>query len=237
MSHPATAEATPALDLEREAVRIVDEVAGGGVAIIPLDVAYGIIGHTESAIRQIFTAKRRSYGKPSGMFGNWDLFNEIYPLDQRERDVVRAIILDHDLPFSIVAPFRPDAPHLAGLDPFVLETTTKNDTLDMLLNAGALHNEMTRLSRERQVAVVGSSANLSLAGSKYRLADIEEPVRAAANLEIDGGLSKYHSDQGLSSTIVDLRDYKTVRIGHCYDAICDILLEDFGIDLKSIGMA
>lgn len=237
MSHSASAENAPALDLEREAARIVDAVAGGGVAIIPLDVAYGIVGHTESAIRQIFTAKQRSYGKPSGMFGNWDLFTEIYPLGQRERDVVRAIILDHDLPFSIVAPFRPGAPHLAALDPFVLKTTTKNSTLDMLMNAGALHNEMTRLSRERQVAVVGSSANLSLAGAKYRLDDIEEPVRAAADLEIDGGLSKYHSDQGLSSTIVDLRNYKTVRVGHCYDAICDLLLKDFRIDLKSNGMA
>ena len=237
MSHPVLAETTPALDLEREAVRIVDVVAGGGVAIMPLDVAYGIIGHTESAIRHIFTAKQRSYEKPSGMFGNWDLFNEIYPLEQRERDVVRAIILDNDLPFSIVAPFRPDVPHLAGLDSFVLETTTKNGTLDMILNAGALHNEMTRLCRERQVAVVGSSANLSLAGSKYRLDDIEEPVRAAADLVIDGGLSKYHSDEGLSSTIVDLRNYKTVRVGHCYDAICHLLLEDFRIDLKSNGMA
>ena len=224
-------------DLKDRAHDVIEVIASGGVAIIPLDVAYGIVGHSRRAVESIFAAKKRSYEKPSGMFSNWDMFNEIHIVGARERDVVKAIILDHNLPFSVVAPFRRDHPILRGLDPFVLETTTKEGTLDMLLNAGPLHNEMTRLAHERTLAVVGSSANLSLQGSRYRLEDIDEPVRAAADIEIDGGLSKYHNDRGLSSTIIDLRSYKTVRVGVCYDRICAILLKDFGIDLRANGPA
>lgn len=224
-------------NVEQKAADVIDVVAAGGVAIIPLDVAYGIVGNSRRAIETIFSAKNRSYEKPSGMFSNWDLFNEIHITGGRERDVVRAVIMDHDLPFSVVAPFRGNHPMFESIDPFVLEHTTKNDTLDMLLNAGPLHNEMTRLSHERLMPVVGSSANLSLMGSKFRLEDIEAPVRQAADIEFDGGLSKYHNGQGLSSTIIDLRTYKTVRKGVCYDRICEILLEDFGIDLVAMGSA
>lgn len=217
--------------------QIIDVVAQGGVAIIPLDVAYGIIGNSRAAIERIFTVKKRSYEKPSGFFSNWDLFTEIQIVDDRDRDVVRAITLDNDLPFSTVAPFRPDHPIFRDMDPFVLEHTTKDGTLDMLMNAGPVHNEMTRLAHETLTPVVGSSANISLAGSKYRLEDIEAPVRAAADIEFDTGPSKYRNDDGYSSTIIDVRSYKTVRKGVCYDRICAILLRDFGIDLVANGPA
>ena len=85
--------------------------------------------------------------------------------------------------------------------------------------------------------IFGSSANTSLQGSKYRLEDIEPKVREAADIEIDHGLSKYHNAEGRSSTIIDLKDYKTIRIGVCYDQICEIIKKNFDIDLKAIGLA
>ncbi len=212
---------------------LLDCVAAGGTAIIPLDTAYGFIGHAPDAVRHIFTTKRRSYDKPSGMFSNWELFCEIHVVGQRKRDLVRAIIADHDLPFSVVGPFRADHPLLKRLDPFVLESTTKDGTLDMLLNAGALHNELARLALEREVCVVGSSANVSLSGSKYRLEDIEPEIREAADIELDGGTSRYANPLGHASTIVDLRTLATVRVGVCYDEICGILARDFGLDLRA----
>ena len=87
-------------DVVLQSGQLLDIIAGGGVAILPLDVAYAIVGNSEAAIRRIFTAKERSYEKPSGMFSNWDLFNEIQIVGARERDIVRAIIFDHDLPMS-----------------------------------------------------------------------------------------------------------------------------------------
>ena len=225
------------LDLKADAARTLDVIEKGGVAIIPLDVAYAIVGHSADSIRRIFSAKNRSFEKPSGMFSNWQLFNEIHITGERERDIVDAVINKHNLPFSVVAPFRQDHPMIAGIDPFVIQNSTKAGTLDMLLNAGDLHNEMTRLSIERQMAVVGSSANTSLTGSKFRLNEVDAPVLEAADIKVDGGLCKYHNPDGRSSTIIDLKDFKTIRVGVCYDAICDVFREGFDIDLKAIMAA
>jgi tRNA A37 threonylcarbamoyladenosine synthetase subunit TsaC/SUA5/YrdC len=223
--------------IEQQAERVVDVIADGGVAIIPLDVAYGIVGNSEAAIHRIFMAKNRSFKKPSGMFSNWELFCDIQITKPRDKDAVRSIIFDHDLPFSTVAPYRVDHPMFAGLAPFVVEHSSRNGTIDMLLNAGDFHDEMTRLSMGRSLPVLGSSANTSLTGSKYRLQDIDAPVLAAADIALDGGLSKYHNAAGLSSTIVDLTTYQTVRIGICYEEICAILMDEFAIDLKANGLA
>ena len=225
------------LSIAEAAGRAVERIALGGVVIVPLDVAYAIVGNSGEAIARIFAAKRRSFDKPSGCFANWELFNEIQVCGPRERDVVRAVVLDNDLPLSTVAPFRREHPFLARLAPFALEHSSLAATLDMLFNAGAFHNAMAALSAERQLPILGSSANTSLTGSKFTLAEVDGEVRRAADLEIDGGKSKYANPEGVSSTIIDLRSYKTLRKGVCYDAIAGILKRDFKIDLYANGMA
>lgn len=223
-------------DVVAQSKELLDVIEGGGVAILPLDVAYAIVGNSEDSIRRIFTAKNRSFEKPSGMFSNFDLLEEIQIMEDWKKDIVRAVIFDNDLPMSTVAPFRADHPMFKNVAPFVLKNTSKVGTLDMLLNAGVFHNEMTKQSFERGMPVVGSSANTSLKGSKYRLEDIEEPVRAAGDMLVDGGQSKYHNAEGLSSSIIDFTSFKTIRIGVCYDKLCEIFLK-FDIDLKKNGMA
>jgi tRNA A37 threonylcarbamoyladenosine synthetase subunit TsaC/SUA5/YrdC len=225
------------LSIAEAAQRCVGQIAAGGLVIVPLDVAYAIVGNSAEAIARIFAAKRRSFDKPSGCFANWELFNEIQICGPRERDLVRAVILDNDLPLSTVAPFRRGHPFLAGLEPFALEHSSKAGTLDMLMNAGAFHNAMTALSAARQLPILGSSANTSLTGSKFRLDEVDAEVRQVADLAIDGGPSKYANPEGVSSTIIDLRSFKTVRKGVCYDAIAGILQRHFGIDLYANGMA
>ena len=56
-------------DVDQEARDVLEVLDGGGIAIIPLNVAYAILARTEAAIRRIFEVKKRSYDKPSGMFG------------------------------------------------------------------------------------------------------------------------------------------------------------------------
>ena len=226
-----------AYDMKTDAAKVVDAVEAGGVAIVPLDVAYAITGNSEAAMRRIFTAKQRSFEKPSGMLSNWRLFNDIQICGERERAVVNCVINEHDLPMSTVAPFRTDHPLFAKVAPFVIGHSSKAGTLDMLLNAGELHDELTSQATQRGLPLFGSSANTSLQGSKYRLRDIEAPVLQAADIALDHGTSKYCNDQGRSSSIIDLRDFKTIRVGVCYQRICEILLQRFDIDLQAIGMA
>ena len=224
-------------DMKKEAMRVIDTVEAGGVAIVPLDVAYAITGNSEGAMRRIFTSKNRSFAKPSGMLSNWQLFNDIQICGERERAVVNCIINEHDLPMSTVAPFHADHPLFTNVAPFVIGHSSKAGTIDMLLNAGELHNELTGQAYARGLPLFGSSANTSLQGSKYRLEDIEAPVREAADIALDHGTSKYANDEGRSSSIIDLRDFKTIRIGVNYERIADILLQEFGIDLQAKGMA
>lgn len=230
-----TDAAVPVERLQRDVARVLEVVYGGGVAIIPLDVAYAIIGHRPEAIRSIFDAKQRSYEKPSGMFGDWRMSRDIHLMPDEKHDMVRTIIEEERLPFSVVAPFREDHPIFADVDPFVLDSSTKAGTLDMLLNAGIVHDEVARQSYERLAPIFGSSANTSLKGSKYRLQDVEGQVREAAAIEIDYGLSKYANDQGRSSTIIDFRDFTVVRVGVCFDRLQAAFKTRFGVTLEQAG--
>jgi tRNA A37 threonylcarbamoyladenosine synthetase subunit TsaC/SUA5/YrdC len=226
-AQPAVRRAAPTADAERA----LDAMQAGGVAILPLDVAYAVLGTTPQAIRTIFAVKARSYDKPSGMFATWEMSREIHDMPDEHHAIARTIVEEYDLPFSIVAPFHADNVLLHAVDPFVLQTSSKAGTLDMLINAGPWHTEVARLARSRGIAVFGSSANRSLTGSKYRLEDIEPEVRAAAAIEIDGGTAKYANPEGKSSTIIDFRDFHLVRRGVCCDRLIAIFHERFGIDL------
>ena len=220
--------------IKEDAARVFECVRDGGVAIFPVSVGYAIVGHAEEAIQRTYTVKQRSFEKPCGNFGDWELFNEMLVCSTRAREMVRVIIQDHDLPFSVVAPFRAEHPVVQSMPPFTHKNATKAGTMDLLMNAGPLHNEIARLARENSFCVSGSSANVSLTGSKFRLQDVQEQVRSAADIEIDYGLVPYHNPQGLGSTIVDLTDFRTVRVGCVYDRIAEIALEEVGVDLKGI---
>lgn len=222
-------------DIAGDANRVLDCVSGGGVAIFPASVGYAIVGHSEAAVRRIYAAKQRSYSKPCGWFGNWKLFNQIIDVPDRSRAVVDCVIHKHGLPLSIVGPFRRNEAFVEAVPDFVLTSASLKGTLDMLLNAGELHNAIASEADRRGVPVVGSSANLSLTGSKFYLQDVEKEVLDIADLTIDYGEATYRNDKGLGSTIIDLVSFKTFRVGAVYDRICAVLKEEFSIDLNEIG--
>ena len=104
--------------------------------------------------------------------------------------------------------------------------------MDMVVSGGPFVTRLAELSLERGVAVFGSSANRSLEGSKYRVQDIEPEVRAAASLALDYGVSRYASPLGLSSTIIDFRDFSVVRLGHQFAVLEAAFRRRFGIMLR-----
>ena len=220
-------------DSIKTARRIFDVTVNGGVGIFRTDVGYAIVGHGADAIKRVFTVKNRSYGKPCGCFGSWDMFNELIECDQQARDFVRAVIKDHNLPLSIVGRTRPDHPLLTNADPFTLKHATKGDTIDLLMNAGPIHDEIARLALENASGVFGSSANQSLAGSKYTFEDIEQEVREGVDLAIDSGPTKYSNPNGFGSSIIDLDTMRPFRIGIVFEEICKIAKSEFSIDIPA----
>ena len=119
--------------------------------------------------------------------------------------------------------------------PFVHQHAVKGDTLNILLNAGELRNALADIAVANGVICVGSSANVSLTGTKFRLEDIEPELRAIADVEIDYGLCAYHNPQGLSSTMIDFSTMRVQRAGVCYERIAGILKDEFGVVLKRPG--
>ena len=227
-----THHSVPPSQLRDDVKNLLNNLSGGGVAIAPLDVAYAILAATPQGIRRIFDAKKRSYEKPSGMFGNFTMSAALHIMDADRHVMVQQLVESVGLPFSVVAPFREDHTFLAKVDPFVLQSSSKAGTLDMLLNAGQMHNEIALQAWEQEMPVFGSSANLSLSGSKYRLADIDVGVREAADITFDYGLSQYANHQGRSSTIIDFRDFSVVRVGVQYAGLAKAFKDRFGVILK-----
>lgn len=219
-----------ARNVKCDGARLLDTVAGGGVGIFPTDVGYAIIGNGESAIARIFACKQRSFDKACGMFSNWEMFLALATIGERERAIVDTVIRQHRLPLSVVTPYRVEHRFFSRLTPLTRERSSRGDTIDMLLNAGPLHDEMARLAWQREVPVLGSSANQSLSGSKYRLADVEPAVRDEADLVIDYGQTKYSHPAGMGSSIIALPSLTPIRKGIKFDEICEIIAARFGSD-------
>lgn len=219
-------------DYRCDAHRAFEVIAGGGIVIVPMHVGYAIVGGTSAAIRRIFAAKRRQPAKLNAITGSPELHRDLHIADERAREVVDAITRKYDLPLGTVAPCRVDHPMLQKIDPDVLAQTLSDGTIAMLLGGGPFLEELGHLSWKNDIAVVGSSANISLQGTKFRVEDIEPEVIAVADLVVDYGLMRW-ACYGKSSTMLDLRDFRVVRKGACYDLIEDLLRRHFSIRLAA----
>ena len=163
-------------DIAGDARRAFDVIGAGGVGILPMDVGYTALGGCAEALKRIFDAKRRAPSKLNAMVADREIHRDIHIVDERGAGIVACITEDYELPLGAIAPARMDHPMLAKLSGAAIEASQKDGTIVMLLNAGPFHREICRLSREEGHPLFGSSANLSLAGTKFRIEDIEPEI-------------------------------------------------------------
>lgn len=220
----------PRPDIAGDARRAFDAIKAGGIAILPMDVGYSVIGGGADALKTIFDTKARVPSKLNAMVADNEIHRQVHIVDQRGREIVACITQDHGLPLGAIAPARMDHPLMASLSGDAIDGSTKDGTVVMLLNAGAFHAEICRLSREEGYPLFGSSANKSMSGTKFRVEDIQPEITAIADVTIDYGLRKYHLYKA-SSTLLNVMTMEVVRVGSCYELIGDILQRHFGIDL------
>jgi tRNA A37 threonylcarbamoyladenosine synthetase subunit TsaC/SUA5/YrdC len=218
------------LDITGDARRAFDVLRSGGTAVVPHTIGYAALGGSGPALRRIFDAKRRGASKRNAMVANLAIQNDVQRCSPRGREIVWAIVRDYDLPLGCIAPYRPDHPMLTKLDSETIEASTQEGTLAILLNAGRLHAELTRLSEKYMFPLFGSSANLSLSGTKFKVEDIEPEIMAIADIVIDHGLQPFHPYRA-SSTLLNVETLEVTRFGSCYDDIAYILKRHFHIDL------
>ncbi|GAA0899522.1 Sua5/YciO/YrdC/YwlC family protein [Pseudonocardia zijingensis] len=217
-------------DVPGDAKTVVDTLESGGIAIMPGNVGYALGATTPEALRTSFRTKGRAAHKRHALLGSWYMHEEIHVLDPAARAVVATLVLDYGLPLGVVAPFRRDHPVVRRIDDETLAASTVGDTLAMLVNNGPFHDECARLSVERTVPLLGSSANLTGTGTKFRVEDIQQPILDIADVVIDYGLRPFHHYRR-SSTMIDFSTMQVIRIGSFYDVISEALQRHFGIAL------
>ncbi len=164
-------------------------MAVGGVAVFPADTVYGLACDPSSreAIERLYRLKGRRPDKPSAvMFFDLAVALDALPeLGERTRQAMRQL-----LPGGVTLLL----PNPAGR--FPLACGDDPGTLGV------------RVPRVRELAgvswpVLQSSANQAGGADARRLEDVPEPIRAHADLVIDGG-----ELPGTPSTVVDLRRYE-----------------------------
>ena len=216
-------------DIKSDARRVESAICGGGVAIVQGDVGYGMLTATPEAASRTISLKRRADHKRHGMIGNAEFRRDAMKLDKRQHDMVDAITVDFDLPLGVIGPVRKDHQIIAGIEPNTLRASMVGDTMAMLHNNGALATELARLSLESNIAFLGSSANISGTGVKFRVEDIQPEIVEGADLVVDYGLAKYHLSE-VSSTMINFDSMQLIRTGCCYELISDILQRYFDFE-------
>jgi tRNA A37 threonylcarbamoyladenosine synthetase subunit TsaC/SUA5/YrdC len=224
----------PALPIiQADALKAFRIMKAGGVAVLPLSVSYAIFAHTARGVERTFELKQRVQTKPNGVIGNWDIFADVMEVEARDRDLVSCITRDHNLPLSVIAPFRRDHDWLRTVEFGALRRATKGNTMDLLINAGSLHNELARMSWESATPLMGSSANVSLTGSKFTLDEVQESLRNGCDIVLDYGRSPYANPHAIGSTIIELPGWRVLRFGGCYEQQAAIIEKQFGVALPA----
>ena len=219
-------------DIRSDAARAFATLRTGGIAIVPNDVGYSVLGGSRTALERIFITKRRPPEKLNAMIANMPIYRELHACSSRGREIVDAIVGDYDLPLGCIAPYRPDHPMLRGLDVKTLAASSLGGTLVMLLNAGRFHAALTALSAELCFPLVGSSANLTRTGTKFCVEDIDQEIKAIADVIIDYGMQRFHR-YAASSTLLNVETLDVVRVGSCFEDISYVVRRHFGITLQT----
>ncbi|KAJ5818971.1 hypothetical protein N7474_004562 [Penicillium riverlandense] len=218
-------------NVQRDALRIFQVLQSGGVVIIPTEVGYGLMASSPEAIERAFAAKRRKPGHAQGLIGSYELHRELHMLDERRFEMTRVLIQELDMGLGIVAPYQERHHLLQMLSPETLAKVTKNGTIAMFVGGGSLLREVCRLNYNAGRLMVGSSANMTGSGQKFRVEDIEEEIKESVDLIVDYGLQRYHIYGGRASINMDFGQMKILRMGACYELFRERMQKFWGVDL------
>lgn len=213
---------------KNDAQAVFQAIRNGQIAIIPSNVGYGIVASDPGALRRIFVAKKRQPQKRHAMIGSYELHKEIHNLPSREAEVVRLLTVDLDLPVGVVATYRPEHPIIQKIPQDLLDQSSVDGTMAMLVNGGKLQEELSKLATNAGLPLLGSSANLTGTGTKVTVEEIEPEIKSVASIIIDYGRQKF-SQARPSSTMIDFNELRVLRFGACYSVIQDVVSRFYGI--------
>jgi L-threonylcarbamoyladenylate synthase len=200
--------ALTALDA-KDARRLGECLAGGGVAVFPADTVYGLCCDpaNERAVRRLYELKGRPAARPAAVmfFALAFLLRALPELGASERVALQALLPG---PVTLLLPNRDRRYPLASGpgESRPVEGHPGGSGADSLgLRVPAWTTALAALETVHMPALQ-SSANRSGEPDVRRLLDVPESIRAGADLVLDGG-----ELPGIPSTVIDLRDYASSR--------------------------
>lgn len=167
-------------------------LAADGVALFPADTVYGLAADAESerGVRRLYEIKRRPAMPSAVMFFDVEpALRALAGLGPRTRTAAERLLPG---PVTLIVP------NAAGLYPLASGGGTETLGIRVPTLDGPL-----RPLRAVERAVVQSSANVHGSADARRLEDVAAEVRAAVDVELDGG-----ELPGTASTVVDLSRYE-----------------------------
>ena len=205
-------------DMDHEVERIYQALRAGGLALVPTDVGYGLVGLGEQAVHRIYELKGRPSAKPCVAVGNLDILSRVArPLAPGVRDWIEDVT--KLTPLAVIAPLDDAAPLVTALSPYVAQQATHAGTIALFFSAGRIVERLADRALADGRLVIGSSANTSGTGNNPTLDDVPTAMRDGVDLVVDRGPAWYRNDAKLASTILDLATGRFLRQGVNYDRI------------------
>jgi tRNA A37 threonylcarbamoyladenosine synthetase subunit TsaC/SUA5/YrdC len=218
-------------DFKADAARVAECLLSGGIAIVPTEQGYGLLASDPAAVERSFATKRRKGGHPLGIIGNYELSRRIHILAEERFEMIRVWAQELDMSTGVVGPYRQDDSLLtSALDAETLAKHTKSGTLGMFVGGPPLLREIVSLVLSKGRLVLGSSANLTGTGQKFRLEDVEDEVKEAADIIVNYGLQRAHV-YGVGTTNFDFENLQVLRFGSCYEIFKDYMGRFWDVEL------
>lgn len=157
----------PAPNITADAQRVFEVLKSGGTAICPADVGYAIMTCNPRALEKVFMTKKRGATKRHAMIGSFAIHKSVHEFTPENAEIVRVLTQDFDLPLGVIGKYKPEHPIIQSIDDLTMEASSVGGTISVLVNAGSFQDELTKLTAGANLAVLGSSANLSGTGTYY----------------------------------------------------------------------
>jgi tRNA A37 threonylcarbamoyladenosine synthetase subunit TsaC/SUA5/YrdC len=220
-------------NLENDTQAAFKILQNGGTVIGPAGVGYVIMSISAEAVERAFAAKHRREGHTMGVFATLATQRECHDISEDKLAMCAVMTETMGSIFVAVAPYRKDSPRLQALSKETFQKVTKGDTIGMGIIAGdqPFMKRMCELADEAGVLLIGSSANMTGSGNKYRVSDIQPEIIEAVDGVVDHGLQRFYTFAPRASSAIDLRDMSVIRVGADYNLMRDRLWRFFRVEL------
>ncbi|KAJ2987216.1 hypothetical protein NUW58_g4628 [Xylaria curta] len=217
-------------NVQRDAREAFGVLKAGGVVIAPMDSGYSLLSCSAEGIERTFLAKQRKPGHTLTVIASYKTHEQLHILPPEKFEMTRVITQDMRSLLGVVAPYRKDHPRITALSAATLDLATNEDTLGIGIVESPFLRELTRLNDEDGQLMIGSSANLTGRGQKFRVQDIEPEVYRSADLVVDYELQRYHRYKR-GGTIFDMANMHVIRMGANYEVFRERMKKWWDIEL------